>query len=97
MSVRKGIQLKSDLQISESFENAPAQLSLAGPRPPASLLVNMDVKTLTQRTISIYFKLKFLHVWQKIRELPEMVNYVLYQRFIVINNIAIESFYNIIF
>ena len=47
VSVRKGIQLKSDVQISESFENAPAQLFVAGPPSYRQLIGEYRRKTLT--------------------------------------------------
>ena len=46
MSVRKGIQLKSDVKISELFENAPAQHLVAGPPSYLQFLGKIDVKRL---------------------------------------------------
>ena len=47
-SVRKGIQLKSDVLISEMFENAPAQLFMAGHPSYRQYIGKKGCKTLTQ-------------------------------------------------
>ena len=47
MSVRKGIHLKSDAKISESFKNAPAQLFVAGPPSYRQFIGEYRRKTLT--------------------------------------------------
>ena len=47
VSVRKGIQLKSDVKISESFENAPAQLFVAVPPSYRQLIGEYGRETLT--------------------------------------------------
>ena len=52
MSVRKGIQLKSDVKISESFENAPAQLLVAGPPSYLQFLGKIEVKCSHTHTVT---------------------------------------------
>ena len=58
MSVSKGIQLKSDVKISESFENAPAQLLVVGPPSYLQCLGKIDVKR-SHTLMGLAYTLKF--------------------------------------
>ena len=54
MSVRKDIQLKSDVQISDLFEKAPAQLLLAGPLSVRQPIGENRRKTLTHMFLKTF-------------------------------------------